>query len=437
MSKRKQPAHARVPFFVWRDGRPRWVPSPKLRRLGFKGRDLKDDRGQWLSKGAAIDACEALNASIAKGETPAPSSSWPTLPARFDPNDRTLGGLFDRLRASKRFQSAGPSAPEQTGARVGVEKLKLATRTRAGYLAHLRILEAWGGDKHVGELLPDDIETFYHQLAEGRGLAMANAVMRVFKLAMNFAVKKLRWLASNPVSAVDMVATEGRLVILDPKEVAALVNWAGFAGFDSIGDAVVLGALTGQRKADLLTLPEGDLGQGFYAVQQRKRGRVAYVPQTSLLVERVRTMRARKAAAWPGVVHTLELVQTKTGKPYHAGGKEFDEEFRAVRALAAGVPQAIEDIFRLVGGLAPIERNLPFETAPTLLGKHFADLRDTAVTMLFRAGCNKGEIATITGHSLGTVEAILDKHYFVRSKEMALAAGVKIDAFLKAEGVKW
>jgi integrase len=44
----------------------------------------------------------------------------------------------------------------------------------------------------------------------------------------------------------------------------------------------------------------------------------------------------------------------------------------------------------------------------------FHDLRGTAVTRLARAGCTIPEIAAITGHSLKTVHAILDKHYLHR-----------------------
>jgi integrase len=49
----------------------------------------------------------------------------------------------------------------------------------------------------------------------------------------------------------------------------------------------------------------------------------------------------------------------------------------------------------------------------------FHDLRGTAVTRLFRADCSVSQIATITGHSLKTVQTILDKHYFHRDAQMS------------------
>ena len=57
-----------------------------------------------------------------------------------------------------------------------------------------------------------------------------------------------------------------------------------------------------------------------------------------------------------------------------------------------------------------------------IVDRTFHDLRRTAVTEMFIAGCSVGEIATITGHSLNTVQQILDKHYFHRDLALAESA---------------
>jgi integrase len=59
-------------------------------------------------------------------------------------------------------------------------------------------------------------------------------------------------------------------------------------------------------------------------------------------------------------------------------------------------------------------------------GLHFHDLRGTAVTRLAEAGCEIPEIASITGHSLRSVSAILDK-YLARTDKIALAAIAKLE----------
>src|SRR5271155_2901892 len=54
-----------------------------------------------------------------------------------------------------------------------------------------------------------------------------------------------------------------------------------------------------------------------------------------------------------------------------------------------------------------------------LFGLRFNDTRGTAVTRLALTGATPPEIATITGHSLKDVGAILDAHYLSRDEEMA------------------
>jgi len=60
-------------------------------------------------------------------------------------------------------------------------------------------------------------------------------------------------------------------------------------------------------------------------------------------------------------------------------------------------------------------------------GLTFHDLRGTAVTRLAAAGCTVPEIATITGHSLKTVEVMLDRHYLSRDAGLAESAIAKLE----------
>lgn len=66
-------------------------------------------------------------------------------------------------------------------------------------------------------------------------------------------------------------------------------------------------------------------------------------------------------------------------------------------------------------------------TAAGIEGLTFHDLRGTAVTRLAMAGCTVPEIATITGHSLKAVEAMLDRYYLSRDIGMAESAIAKLE----------
>jgi integrase len=65
--------------------------------------------------------------------------------------------------------------------------------------------------------------------------------------------------------------------------------------------------------------------------------------------------------------------------------------------------------------------------AAGVVGVTFHDLRGTAVTRLALAGCTEAEIATITGHSLLSVRAILDTHYLSRVPALGESAIRKLE----------
>lgn len=411
-------AKLKVPYLVLRDGRPRWVPSPELRKRGHKGQDLKDAAGNWLSKSAAMDAAEAINAAIAQ----APAAA--ATPAAIRPKLRTMSALFDTLRASPKWQGGKDDNRKDTG--------RLAPRTLRDYREHLVLLEKWCGDIPCEALTRADIEQFYFDQMAARGTTRANAIMRTLRIALNYA-DKLEWISKNRAAKMELVDAGGRLVMFSPEEIAALVGAADYLGLHGMGDAIVLGLLTGQREEDILALPEGDLSQGHYVVKQKKRGAIAYVPQTRPLVARVLAMRERKAQQWPNVKHTMEIIETRSGRAYHAGAKQFRKDFAKVRFVAAGGLYITDAL----NGDRSGGRNLPFTPQPTVMGKFYSDLRDTAVTILAMAGLTKFEIANITGHSLATVEAILNKHYFVRNAELAASGGAKLDAYFENASIRW
>ena len=58
-------------------------------------------------------------------------------------------------------------------------------------------------------------------------------------------------------------------------------------------------------------------------------------------------------------------------------------------------------------------------------------MRGTAVTRLALAQCTEAEIATITGHSLRSVRAILDTHYLARDPALGESAIRKLETGTK------
>jgi RNA 3'-terminal phosphate cyclase len=70
---------------------------------------------------------------------------------------------------------------------------------------------------------------------------------------------------------------------------------------------------------------------------------------------------------------------------------------------------------------------------PSLSDFHDQDLRDTAVTWLALAGNDEIRIASITGHSLGSIKTIL-KHYLGMHPELARSAIARLVAWYDEQG---
>jgi len=163
--------------------------------------------------------------------------------------------------------------------------------------------------------------------------------------------------------------------------------------------AMVLALHTGQRQGDLLLLNwtnyDGErisLHQGK-ARRGKQKGRLITIKCTKALKDTLDDLPKRS---------TL-ILTTKTGRA-------FQKRYFALQWEKTCMEAGIEDL-------------------------HFHDIRGTTVTMLFQAGCNLGEIVSITGHSLRRAQDILDK-YLARTSTMADNAIAKFENVLETNSAK-
>ena len=153
---------------------------------------------------------------------------------------------------------------------------------------------------------------------------------------------------------------------------------------ETLQRALVLALETGQRQGDLLVLPWSAFDATWIKLRQSKTGRAVRVPVTR-----------RLRAVLDYTPRTSPIILTNTyGRPWQ--------------------PNA----FRKAWGGASRKAGIVELT--------FHDLRGTAVTRLSEAECTPQEIATITGHSLRDVGAIMDR-YSARTDKLAVAAIAKLE----------
>lgn len=153
----------------------------------------------------------------------------------------------------------------------------------------------------------------------------------------------------------------------------------------ALWSALVLALETGQRQGDLLVLPWSAWSGDWITLKQLKTKRRVAIPVLSAELRTVLNAMPR--------VSPVMLTNTR-------GGPWTSDGFRTSWGKAA----------KLAG----------------IVNLTFHDLRGTAVTRLAEAGCTTPEIASITGHSLKAVDAILDQ-YLSRTKGLALAAMTKLE----------
>jgi len=374
------------PFLKWRDGRPRWEPSPKLRRLGLKGRDLKDNAGSWLPLAEAVLSAQAINQDLASQA----GQRRPSLPLK---TAVTCHDLFALYYASQDF-------------------LRLRPQTRHDYQGKARPFLEHFGDRAVAAVRKSHILGFWEQMHEQRGHAMANGILAVVRRVFTYAeLRDLRAPNTNPCLQLKRPTVPPRVVVWTPVEIDVMVSLADGIGVPSIGDAIIAGLHTGQRQGDLLayTLPE--VGDGRARFRQSKRGAQVSVPLTEQLAGRIEEIRRRRRdearhALSLATVHQL-IVNEATGRPYTRNS--FNHVFRRVRAEAC-------------------------KKLPEMNKKQFLDIRDTAVTRLAIAGCSVPEIRAITGHTLTTIHKVLE-HYLALDDRMADAAIDKLRQWMDREGI--
>jgi integrase len=261
---------------------------------------------------------------------------------------------------------------------------KLADSTRAIGALNLKAAEAkWGTTllKHVENPKSRAIFLRWHDgLADTQPRAADNklsAIARVFSWGYDRG-----HLTHNPIATFERAYGSSRSeLIWLPDHVAAF----DAAATSEIKLALLLALHTGQRQGDLLRLPWSAYDGEAITLRQGKGGRRVWIPGT-IALRQVLDEAPRRATT---ILTKADGLAWSKSAFHHAWKATFNR--------------------------AEITDDL-----------HFHDLRGTAVTMLAEAGCTPQEIATITGHTMASVNKILEV-YLARTRALAQSAIIKLD----------
>lgn len=369
-------------YLKWRDGRPRWEPGPKLRGLGYSGRDLKDEAGRWLGMEASITEAERLNAEV-KVSAHLPPRKRPQPAAA-----RTVRQLMKDWQESPKFQRLKPNTKADY-------RYKLAAFSQSAF-----------PDKSVSAITKPQLYGYWEEVYRDRGHHMANGILAT--VGAMFAYAEMRgWRPenSNPACRMRRPKPAPRLSVWLPEEIEAAIAAADELGEPEVGDAIVIALHSGQRMGDVLAMPPKIFEHGRIAITQMKRGALIDIPVTEACAARVDLIRAR----WrkQNRIGCATIVVRRDGSAISVNA--MSKRFEIVRQQAA-------------------------KAVPSIRERTLQDLRDTAVTWLALADCNLYQISAITGHKYATITQVMG-HYLAQQPQMATDAITKLEAWRKREGI--
>lgn len=186
-------------------------------------------------------------------------------------------------------------------------------------------------------------------------------------------------------------------IIWEPGQIAAFMDKAK----PEMQLAMVLALHTGQRQADIRAMAWTNYNGEAITLRQGKSrragqpGKLVTIPCTETLKATLDALPKKGAL----------ILTTVTGRAFTK--KRLNELWTETMVAAGLDPKAL----------------------------HFHDLRGTAITLLFEAGCTVAEAASISGHTLRTAQAILDK-YLARTPALARSAIIKLENRMKPERAK-
>jgi hypothetical protein len=262
----------------------------------------------------------------------------------------------------------------------------LAPKTRDSYAKGLRLIIAKWGDVPVQDFTKPMARTWYESLSRDAGKWQAPALIRLLSIVMNHAeLRGWRPENSNPCMRLGVSIPKGRKRVVAWPEYDALQAAAVKAGLPSVGLAMALSYLAGQRETDVMLALRGDFAKQavrwpgaetdvevwVWRLERSKTGASGTILLHDELAPAVAAVLARPAPADARLV-----IEERLGRPYDED--LFQSRFGEVRAaaIAAGC---------------------------TSLGDmQFRDLRRSFSVMARRGGASPADAGDVLGNSAAT-----------------------------------
>lgn len=427
----------------WRDGRPRWEPSPANRACGFAGMDLRDHAGGWMDRGAATTAADARTlwarlvreamrddgeGSKARSMLAAALERLPPAPVEVEARHRRalVADLIERARAV--IEAREPDLmPEGAAPRTGAAMVegffadaqalkRISTASQRAYRVHSRKFIQRFGTRRVDTITLPQMRAWYLDLQAEVSTATANAAVGAAGAFFRWAMwQDPQWIVASPAVGVGRQKSAGRRVFWTVEEERDFVAWCDANGFVDVADAATACLWTGSRQVDVAKAAVHELeGATWRYVPQKteRKGQEALAGILEPLAVRVARRRAEADAAPLRHLNATPYLWDYRMNRRHTSDT-IGTRFREARRAA------------VAGGAMP----------PSFLDKTLQDTRDTCVTRLAAADVSLDRIASWGGWAVDTAKNILREHYLSLMDASALDSASKLHAWAKSQGV--
>jgi integrase len=308
-------------------------------------------------------------------------------PLRGEPGTPEFVSSYNEAAARKVMPPAGVILSVLQRYQASEDFRGLAESTRRSYVALIKRIEVEFGDLPLATLTDRRTRGVFlewrDRVAGSSGRRQADYGWSVLALVLAWALDR-GLIGANPCTRAGRLYRGSRAdKIWTADDEAIFLKSAP----EHLHLPLLLALWTGQSQGDLLRLP--------WSAYDGRRLHFRRRSKTSKLIPPIPAGAPLKVALDATPKRSPIILTNSDGKPWTSDG--FRASWRKACAVAG------------VHGLT------------------FHDLRGTAVTRLAIVGCTEAEIATITGHSLRTVRAILDTHYLNRDPALAESAIRKLE----------
>lgn len=413
----KKPA-PKIKHVAWRNGRPRFEPSKTLRDLGYKGEDLKDGAGEWMTAGDAFEWSRQFQRQLLEEKAAArkrPARATPVPEAPPPPPAYPLSLLWKQWTSTT-----------HNPAHADINSKSQYEYRRYGKTFERHLPEAWNAE--AAALTKPICIGLYEELRRKIGISGSHAAMRALGTALQWAIDrgKLHGVYANPAHKLKMKKPPPRVRFATPAEIDQLIAVCDAIGRPEFGDMIILGVWSGQRQNDRLNFGIRDRSSGRLRLQQLKTKAIVSLPEAPAIKVRLDAAAARRKEA--EIISPYCILNEHSWRPLTSD--YYSHLFAQIRdTAAAGMEaragiRALAPMPSLIGKAGPNEH----KDGDKLLPLRDQDLRDTAVTWLAMAGATIPEICSITGHEIKSAYEIL-KHYLALNEHLADTAMAKMVAW--------